>query len=71
MDKRLYRNEDKKVVGGVLSGLADYFGGDPILWRLGALLLALLTAFVPVAVVYIIAWWLVPNKPGVEYRVVD
>lgn len=68
--KRLYRSE-QKVAGGVLSGLAEYFGGDPVLWRLGALLLALLTAVVPVAVVYGIAWWIIPERPNATYRVID
>lgn len=70
MDKKLYRSNEK-AIGGVMSGLAEYFGGDVVLWRLGALLLALLTAFVPVAVVYVIAWWIIPEKSGPTYRVVE
>lgn len=70
MEKRLYKG-DHKAVGGVMSGVAEYFGGDPTLWRLGAVLFALLTAVVPVAVVYVIAWWIIPEKPSVEYRVVE
>lgn len=70
MEKRIYRSNEK-VMGGVMSGFADYFGGDPVLWRLGAILLALLTAFVPVAVVYVLAWWIIPERPQVEYRVVE
>ena len=70
MEKRLYRS-NQKAIGGVMSGLAEYFGHDPVVWRLGALLFALMTAFVPVAVVYVIAWWIIPERPNVEYRVVE
>lgn len=31
--RRLYRNEDDKMIGGVCSGLAAYFGVDPMLVR--------------------------------------
>ncbi len=45
-DKRLYRNPRDKVIGGVCSGLAEYFGtNDPLWWRLGFALLALLFFF--------------------------
>lgn len=33
--RRLYRNEDDKVVGGVCSGIAAYFQIDPLFIRLG------------------------------------
>ncbi len=32
--RRLYRNPDRKVVGGVCSGLAEYFHVDPVILRL-------------------------------------
>lgn len=70
MEKRLYRSSDEKVAGGVLGGFAEYFGGDPVVWRLGAILLALLTAVIPVAAVYVIAWFITPLRPKTEYTVV-
>jgi len=33
--KRLYRDIDNKILGGVASGLAAYFKGDPVWFRLG------------------------------------
>lgn len=71
MEKRLERSDDQKVLGGVMGGLADYFGGDVVLWRLGVILLALLTAIVPVAIVYGLAWWIVPERKSVTYKVVE
>jgi phage shock protein PspC (stress-responsive transcriptional regulator) len=33
--KRLYRDEDDKVIGGVCSGIGAYFGLDPVIIRIG------------------------------------
>ena len=39
--RRFYRNADNKMLGGICSGLADYFGvGDVNLWRLAVLVLS-------------------------------
>lgn len=54
-----------------MSGFADYFGSDVTLWRVGVVLLALLTGIIPVLIGYFIAWYLMPSKHGVEYTVVD
>lgn len=41
--RKLYRNPDDKLLGGVLSGIARYFDCDPIWFRLGFILLALVS----------------------------
>lgn len=41
-DKRLYRDPQNKMIGGVCSGLARYFKSDVTIWRLGMVLAALL-----------------------------
>lgn len=33
--RRMYRNDDDKVIGGVCSGIAAYFGIDPLFLRIG------------------------------------
>lgn len=33
--RRLYRNDDDKIIGGVCSGIAAYFGIDPLFLRIG------------------------------------
>ena len=39
--RRFYRNADNKMLGGICSGLADYFGvGDVNIWRLAVLVLS-------------------------------
>lgn len=41
--RKLYRDVQNKMLGGVLSGLAQYFGGhDPLPWRLGFVVLVFL-----------------------------
>lgn len=35
MDKRLYKSNENKMVEGVCGGIAEYFGIDPTLVRLG------------------------------------
>ena len=57
--KRLMRDTSNSVLGGVCSGLSRYVGGDPTLWRVGAVLLALF-ANVPVLIVYVVMWIVVP-----------
>ncbi len=62
--KRLYRNESNKMLGGVCSGLADYFGLDVSLVRVGLVLLAFATHLGPLAGLYLIFWAIMPPKPA-------
>ena len=58
LGRRLFRNEDDKMLGGVCSGLAAYMGWDPTPVRLFAFLLIFVWAVsIPV---YIVLWLLVP-----------
>ena len=57
--KRLYRNPDEKVVGGVCSGIAAYFDIDPVWIRLifaGALIF-----FGSGFLLYLILWIIIPQ----------
>ncbi len=58
--KRLYRSATQKMVGGVCGGLAEYFDMDVSLVRLLFVALALVTALLPMALFYLIAWIVVP-----------
>lgn len=57
--KRLFRNTNDQMLGGVMSGLACYFGGDPLLWRLLIIILCFVTSFT-LLLVYIVFWIIVP-----------
>lgn len=57
--KRLYRDEDNKVLGGVCSGIGHYFGFDPVWLRIA---LALLFFFAGTGLLlYIILWIAIPS----------
>lgn len=60
-EKRLYRSRSNVMLAGVCAGLADYFGLDPSLVRLGYVLLTVCTAFSGV-LVYIIAALVIPQE---------
>lgn len=60
--KKLYRSDDDRMVSGVLGGLGEYFDIDPIIVRLIAVVVAIGTGFVPFALVYLLAIFLVPRR---------
>lgn len=57
--KKLFRDPDHKVIGGVLSGLANYWGINPLWLRLAAILLAWISMGFAI-VVYLVAWVSIP-----------
>jgi len=58
--KRLFRSMDHKMLGGVCAGLADYFDIDVSIVRLAFVGIAILSAFFPMFIFYIIAWIVIP-----------
>ncbi len=50
------------MIGGVCAGLAQYFDLDVSLLRLIFVAAAIVTAFFPVFVFYIVAWIIIPGK---------
>src|SRR6478735_8781580 len=54
---RFYRNADDKIIGGVCSGLANYFGIDPVILRI--LFVVLIGGLFWV---YILLWVIVPSQ---------
>ena len=57
--KRLYRDSDDAVLGGVCSGIAYYFGIDPVWLRLGFVIALFLAGSGPL--LYIILWIVIPK----------
>jgi phage shock protein PspC (stress-responsive transcriptional regulator) len=57
--KRLYRNPDDKIIAGVASGIASYFGIDPVIPRLIFALVVL--AGGSGILIYIIMWIVIPE----------
>lgn len=73
MEKRLYRDEHRKTIGGVCAGLAEYFDIDIAIVR--ALFLLTFIFMGTGLMVYIVLWIVLPKKgynafnPNVDYRV--
>ncbi len=61
-EKKLYRSKNT-MFAGVCSGLADYFGLDATLVRVGWALLTLLSAGFPGVIAYIVMMLIVPKEP--------
>ncbi len=60
MARRLTRDPRNAVLGGVAAGLADYFDVDPVIVRIGFVLLCLASGIG--LVVYLVAWVVVPRR---------
>ena len=58
--RRLTRTNDDKMVAGVCGGIARYFGVDPTLVRVGAVV-ALVVGFPATMVAYVVAWAITPQ----------
>lgn len=61
MEKKLTRSREHRVLAGVMGGLGEFFGVDPVLLRLGYLILTVFTGFVPGIVGYALAIVIVPE----------
>jgi len=60
MTKRLYRSEKNAKLFGICGGVAEYFGVDPTVVRVGALVGGLVTGIIPFLFVYVIAYLVIP-----------
>ena len=61
MSKRLYRTRTSKMIGGVCSGLAEYFDVDVVLIR--ALFVITTLGYGIGFIAYIVLWIIAPEKP--------
>jgi phage shock protein C len=67
MSKTLQRDPANKVIGGVCSGLANYFGTEPLLFR--AIFLLIIFIGGGGVLVYIILWAVLPEgKYGDQFK---
>ena len=63
--KQLTRSETDRKIAGVCGGLAEYFGLDPTLVRVGAVVAALMGWGL---LAYIVMWIVVPKSSSVPAR---
>jgi len=62
--KKLTRPGEGRMLAGVCAGIAKYFNVDPTVVRIGAVVLMIVTAVVPVAIGYVLGWLLIPEDDG-------
>ena len=59
--KKLTRSKDR-ILAGVCGGLAEYFGIDATIARIGYVLISILSAAFPGIIVYLILMLIIPNS---------
>lgn len=59
--QRLYRSRTEKMIAGVCGGLGEYFDVDPVLVRLGFVILTILGSGVGV-LIYLVLWIVIPKE---------
>ena len=64
MNDKLYKSNQNKIIDGVCAGIAEYFGIDPTLIRLGWVLFCAMGGSGFLA--YIIAAIIIPRRPEGE-----
>lgn len=62
MSKKLYRSNDSVMLAGVLAGIGEYFRMDPTIVRLIFIVICIMTAWVPMTIVYIAASVIIPKS---------
>ncbi|HPH44847.1 MAG: PspC domain-containing protein [Acidobacteria bacterium] len=60
--KVLRRSTTNRMIGGVIGGLADYFGLDVSLLRVVYVVGSILSAAFPGLLVYVIMWVVIPKE---------
>lgn len=61
--KKLYKSSTDRVLTGILGGLATYVGIDATIIRLCFMVLLVLTGFFPLGMIYLFAYFIIPEQP--------
>lgn len=61
--KRLYRSTEDRVIAGVCGGLSEYANIDVNVIRLLIIFGTMITGIFPLVILYVIAMFLLPEKP--------
>jgi phage shock protein C len=62
--KKLARSTTDRVIAGVCGGLAEYFGWSATRVRVGYVILSIISAAFPGLLVYLVLWYMVPERRG-------
>ncbi len=62
--KKLYRNEDNRVIAGVCAGIAEYFNLDPTIVRIIWIIVSLCGLVFTGIIIYFVCALVIPVKPN-------
>ena len=62
VSRPLRRSRRHRMIGGVVGGLAEYFGIDPTLARVAYVILSILSIAFPGILVYLVCWLIIPDE---------
>lgn len=62
MNKKLYRSKKDKKIAGICGGLGEFLNIDPTIIRLIFVFVAFITGILPLVVVYILGWIIIPQN---------
>lgn len=66
--RKLFRDPEDQMLGGVMAGLCKYFGGnDPLPWRIITIILAFVSLST-IGILYLLAWAFIPQASTAEER---
>ena len=60
--KKLYRSEENKLITGVAGGVAEYYEIDPVIVRLVAIFVTIITGVIPMALLYLLSVLVIPKR---------
>jgi phage shock protein PspC (stress-responsive transcriptional regulator) len=60
--RRLYRSDSNRMIAGIFGGLGEMMQVDPMMLRLLAVFFCFLTGIVPLLLMYLIGWILIPLR---------
>ena len=63
--RTLRRSRSNRMIGGVISGIAQYFGFDVTLARVLYVILSVISVAFPGILVYIILWVIMPEESDI------
>ena len=64
MAKQLTRLPNDKIIWGICSGIAQYLDLDKTVVRIIMVLFLIFTGFFPIALLYVIAYFIIPVDPS-------
>ena len=65
--RKLYRSRRDHVLAGICGGFGDYWGIDPVFIRLLVIFIGVMTAVLPMVLLYFIFYFIIPRAP-VEFE---